>query len=350
MSDFSPESGSKLSRKERRKIDREERKKADSSVPNPSRRNFLRNLGIGLGILGVAGAGGLKILDNEREKGKSFKDRVLEFSWNNIHNPEDVRPFIEAGVREYLKVTNSPNLTETQLLEPGRISFYKTTKEFEEAVRKTNPSYNGKDAAVTSPFKKEMLLNIQKMQEDCRAYPPGHDGVYFGRLLFHELGHMDYKEREATEFANNPDYFFVHPNTQQKEPYKKYWGGVVIAGDSLNNYGFVGSQEVILDSLASRMLTERLGIQSDKLAVVDADSIYYRNGLDSFLPFSRKFIDLDELYRLNSTSDFERLTKAIGSHLPGEASAARKGWNYLVGIHERNPQKIASTGIQSVSK
>lgn len=348
MSDFSPEGGSRLNRKQRRVLEREARKGVENKPSNPGRREFLKKLGIGLGILGVAGAGGLKLLDNEREKGKTFKERVLEFNWNNIHSQEELRPFLESGVREYLKVTNSPNLTGAQLLEPGRITFYRTTKEFEEAIRKTNPSYNGKDAAVTTPYKREMILNLQKMQEDCRAYSPGHDGVYFARLLFHELGHMDYKEREATEFADNPDYFFVHPNTKQKEPYKRYWGGVVIAGDSLNNFGFTQSQEVILDSLASRMLTERLDIPMDKVAVVDVDSIYYKNGLDSFLPFSRKFMSLNELYRLYSTSDFEGLTKAIGVYLPGDESATKKGWNYLVGIHERNPQRIAATGVHRI--
>lgn len=350
MNDFSPEGGSKLSRKERRKIEREDRKKADTQVPNPGRRNFLKNLGIGLGILGVAGAGGLKLLDNEREKNKSFKDRVLEFNWNNIHSSEDLRPFLESGVREYLKVTNSPNLTEAQFLETGRISFYKTTREFEEAIRKLKPNYPGGDTAYSDYDNQKLYFNIEKLKNEAKRFPNG-DGVNLTRLMFHELGHFDVQLKTEGDQINKVDeYYFINPNTKKREPYKAYRGVQVYTASSYS--GFDQTEEVVPDTLSYRLLVERVGLPEAAVSFHTRDSKYYRVGVDTFLPFSKKQIFLDDLYRLHATSGFDGMINLVGSKLTGPTNfnARNRGRELFIGMQERNPQKIASTGIQSVSR
>lgn len=354
MSDFSPEGGSKLSRKERRKVEREERKKADNQVPNLSRRNFLKKLGIGLGILSVAGAGGLKILDNEREKSKSFKDRVLEFNWKNIHSSEDLKPFLESGIKEYLKVTNSPNLTEAQLLEPGKISFYQTTKEFEAAIRKLKPNYQGGDTAYSDYDNQKLYFDIESLKREARSLPNS-DGVNLARLMFHEFGHFDVQIRtEGDQIGKVEEYYFTNPHTKKREAYKVYRGVQVFTASSY--YGFDQVEEVILDTLADRLLIERVGIPDVAVSFYTKDSKYYKKGVDVFLPFTRENISLEDLYHLHAISDFDGMVDLVGSKLSGPENftTRQRGRELFIGVQEigydpNAHNRIASAGVHRVS-
>lgn len=351
MSDFSPEGGSRLNRKQRRVLEREAKKGAENKPSNPGRREFLKKLGIGLGILGVAGAGGLKLLDNEREKSKAFKERVLEFNWNNIHSQEELRPFLESGVREYLKVTNSTNLTEAQLLEPGRITFYKTTKEFEEAVKKIKPNYKGDNTAYSDFDNNKLFFDIQRLKSEAQKLPNS-DGINLARLLFHELGHFDVKLNTSGEQINNPNYYFTNPRTGVNEKYKLYRGFQVYTDSSY--FGFEQLEEVVLDTLAHRLLVEKVGLPEAPVSFHTRNSKYYRSGVDLFLPFSLQHIPLNTLYNLHATSDFDGLTKLIGSLLPGPRTDEKNdrviynARELFIGIQEENPQRIAATGVHRI--
>lgn len=345
MTNFSSEEGNKLSRKERRRIDREEQKKARSNVPNPSRRTFLKRLGIGLGAIGATSIGGLKYLESEREKSKTFKDWALEFKWENIGSVADLEGFKRSAINEYINLTGSVNLTPEQLLESGRVKFYPSTRDFQAAIRQKKPGYTGGDVGYTDYDNTLVFFDIEGIKAEAWRLP-GNDGLHLARLMFHELGHLDVALKSTGFQINNPNYYFRNPQIGVDEPYFVYRGFQVFTRSSY--YGFNLVEEAALDTLAHRLLTERSGIPPERVDAFTKDSKYYRNGVDLLLPFSRKFIDLDTLYSLHASSDFDGIVELVGSKLPGEASNIYKGRELFIGIQERNPGRIASTGIQQL--
>lgn len=345
MTNFSSEEGNKLSRKERRRIDREEQKKARYNVPNPSRRTFLKRLGIGLGAIGVASIGGLKYLESEREKSKTFKDWALEFKWENIGSVADLEGFKRSAINEYINLTGSVNLTPEQLLEPGRVKFYPSTRDFQAAVRQKKPGYTGGDVGYTDYDNSLVFFDIEGIKAEARRLP-GNDGLHLARLMFHELGHLDVRLKTDGDQINNPNYYFPNTRTQEKELYFVYRGFQVYTANG--NFGFNAVEEVILDVLANRLLIEKAGLPAERIGIFTIDSKYYRNGVDVLLPFSEKYIPLDELYTLHATSDFDRIVKRIGSVLPGTEGEIYKGRELFIGIQEKNSSRIAATGVNAL--
>lgn len=333
-----------LNRKQRRDIQRNAaRRRGEKQPADLSRREFLGRLGLGLGAMGVAGVGGWRILENRRDEDKPFLDRVAGFHWRDINSPEDLTTIIKSGVREYLRVTNSPNLTESALLEPGKINFYNTTLEFQEAIKKLKP-YEVRTTAYADYNYSKLFFNIERLKTEARRRPES-DGAHLTRLLFHELGHIDISSRSNGEQMNNPEYYFKNPWLGINEPYAFYRGFQVYTPSKF--YGFDQFEEAVLDTLAHRLLVERVGLSEWEVYPYTWGSMYYQSGGDIFLQFSRKYIPLETLYRLHTTSDFDGIVDLAGSKLlkPENLTPRQRGRELLIGIQERNPQRIAATGV-----
>lgn len=317
----------------------------DKTVPDPSRRRFLAKLGVGLGALVAPGFSGLKIPQGEGDKPKTFKELVMGLDWAKISTKEDLGPFIESAVKEYIQVTASPNLTVDQLLSPGKITLYNTKQEFEAAIRQKKPNYGGGDTAFTDFDNNLAFFDVETLRLEAKRLG-SKDGVGLSRLIFHELGHLDLRLKTDGHQINNPNYYFPNSRTQEREPYFLYRGFQVYTTNS--NYGFNVVEEVTLDVLANRLLIEKVGLPADRVDIFTRDSKYYRNGADVLLPFFRKYIPLSELYTLHATSDFDGVIKRIGGILPGSNDEIDKGWELFIGVQDKSLPRIASTGVNGL--
>lgn len=369
-----PEKSSRLTRKEKQRVSREiARQKLEAQ--KVSRRGFLEAIipggwvpeairSGGLGGLSTPGkislikdvalVSGLGLnvagLFGKEQEEKSFKDKVLKFGWKNTENPSALQNFTNLAAEEYVKLTKTPRLTKPELT--AQTIFCRSNDEFTRTVKTINPEFflagNQWGYADFSShqlvidldgLKKQTIIQAQsqKIDPELTAGKALLDG------LWHEWGHLDVTERHEGKNLNNPDIYFLSPVSLKNEQWRKYRGGAVYTD---TYYGYVRFEEVLLETITIRRITEQLG-----LAEPFSTGNYYQNGVDLFWNFTRETgISPETLYQAHATSDFEELAEIIGRNLPGNESPEIKGIRLFTGIHQANSNMIDQTGIRSVLK
>lgn len=271
---------------------------------------------------------------------EDIRNTILNFSWEQARNPEELKSFTEKMATAYLKLTATPRLTKEKLTGEGRTSLYPSRESFIQAVREVQPDYNPGDtqwgyADFTS---EKVFIDVSSMESQARQ--AGHQlpaGASLVDGLWHEWGHLDVTPRTSGEFLNNPQVTFFSPTTQQEEVLTSYRGGAAYTD---TYYGFLRFEEVLNETVTVRRLIEQVG-----LTELASARDYYPNGVDFFPKLTQKAnIAVDELYNYHATSDFEGLAAKIGQILPGEAEPALKGSSLFVGIHQSDSYIIQQSG------
>lgn len=278
---------------------------------------------------------------------KSFKDRVLSFSWDQAEGSK-LGVFVDDLASEYLRLTRTDLVDKTDLI--VSITYFARSQEMVTAIKSLNPSYPVRDTlyAYANQSSRKIFISLSTLREQVsnaarqqNQDPNKTAGLALLDAFWHEFGHLDTKERTEGELLNNPKYYFFSPRSQLDEVFRKYIGMQVLTD---TYFGFLWFDEVVNETVTVRRMLEQVGLSG----IVSAAD-YYPNGVDFFPQFtSVAGIDLNTLYQIHATSDFEGLLKLMGSKLPGGQTPMEKGMNLAVAIHRSNPQLIRQTGVYNL--
>ncbi len=278
-----------------------------------------------------------------------IKDQVLSFSWEDVENEDKLQAFTSLLANGYIQSTKTNRVSKQDLIGKDKTTFYPNQQKFIEAIRQVNPTFTtSPDQWGYADYESEkVFIDLgslkQQNQEESKEISAGMallDG------LWHEWGHLDVTERTTGELIGNVEKsYFILPNTNIREPFRKYRGGTVYTD---TYFGFLRFEEVWLETITVRRMLEEVG-----LSAVSSGRNYFENGVNFFPKLTSALgISLEELYQMHATSDFEGLARLIGSHLPGfeGADPLYKGKALFVGIHENNPEIIEQTGVLELLK
>lgn len=372
-----PEKGIRLTKKEKQRISREKSVQQKLKQQQVSRRGFLKAIipggwvpeAIRVGGLGnLSNAGkvslikdaaltsssiglGLKLggFSKEQEDG-NFKNKVLKFGWKDVEDSSKLQNFVSKSAEEYIKLTKTSRLTQSELI--SQITFCRSNDEFIKTVKTLNPNYHIVDNLYGySDYKTQKLVidleGLRKQSTEMARTEKVDPDLIGGKALldtlWHEWSHLDVTERSEGKNLNNPEIYFGSPVSLKNEQWRKYRG---MAVDTDTYYGYIRLDEVIVETINFRRISEQLGLDE-----VFAAGNYYQNGMDVFSDFTKKTgISIETLYQAHATSDFEGLATTVGNNLPGNEDPFFKGVRLFTAIHQANPDKIDQTGIRSVVK
>jgi len=330
------ESGGKQSRRERRQEERAQKKVAKDNSPRIGRRSVI--LGAGAAVVAVATGAGVKLLSPEQDK-RTFKEKVLAFSWEDAKDKNKLSSFRDVMADEYLKLTKTPRVRKDDLVGTDKTTLFDKTQEYVTSVRKVEPRYTPTPTqwGYTHYDSKKVFIDLEKLKAQA-SLQNNSAGLALINALWHEWGHLDVESRTNGTLLNNPSHSFSSPVSGQNEQFKKYRGGAVYTD---TYYGYLHFEEVLNETITIRRLVEEVG-----LGEVFSAEDYYRNGVDFFPKFtSVSGIPLKQLYELHATSDFEGLGRLVGGKLPGQGDPLVKGVNLFTAIHRSDPQMIQQTGV-----
>lgn len=73
---------------------------------------------------------------------KTLKEKVMEFSWEDLKDKTKVEVFTQELAKNYISLTGTTRLKETDLIGSGKTDFYYSLAEYENAVREVVPDYS----------------------------------------------------------------------------------------------------------------------------------------------------------------------------------------------------------------
>lgn len=334
-----------------------------------SRRDFLKAAVPGLWIPELIKAGGIGGLSTPAKIGlikdailltgggiltsflkekqpKPFKEQVLTFGWDQV-NSKELEGFTGDLADEYLRLTKTNRITRSDLVGIGKMNFLNSREEMIKAIRILRPDFapESEQWGYTDFKTGKVFIDLATLKEQIVTQAKNNNldpnktaGMALLDAVWHEWGHVDVTERTQGELINNPKYFFRSPVSNKDEQFRRYRGAEVYTD---TYYGFLRFEEVLNETITVRRVIEQVGLEM----VVSAGG-YYQNGVDFFPLFTSAVgIKLDDLYQMHATSDFEGITKLVGSKLPGEEDPLVKGSRLIVGIHQSNPRMIQETGV-----
>lgn len=294
--------------------------------------------------------GSVSLLFPKEKAPKSFKDRVLSFKWEQAKGKE-LETFTSDLADEYLRLTGTTRLAKADLTGPGKTNFFQNRQDMVQAIRETDPSYKLARETVWAyaDFRTgKVFIDLGTLRENTTAAakaskidPNNIAGIVLLDSVWHEWGHKDITVSTSGQLLNNPDFYFLSPNSGLNEQFRRYRGAEVFTD---THFGFSRFEEVLNETITLRRM-EKIGLGTNLTVYGD----YFPDGVSFFPMFTIVVkIPLETLYQMHATSDFEGLAKLIGSHLPGPEDPLQKGVRLMVGIHQSNSQLIEQTGVHSV--
>ena len=301
-----------------------------------SRRKFL----LGGVALGVAAAAGIGIAErkNEQPLEQTLPERIKSFGWEEAKNPQDLSAFTDALGDEYLRLTHSPRVTKNDLTDSGKLALTATNQEFLQLIHDVNPIYPTTQGqwGYTDYAIRKVFVDLETLQAQNQT----NAGQSIAHALWDQWGYLDVTKRDTGKLINNPHFSIESPVSKENEAFRYYRGAEVYT----NTYsGYDRVDGVVNETITLRRLIEQVGLDN---IVVAGD--YYRNGTDFFVKFTDTFIELNTLYQLHATSDFEQLATLVGQKLPGSENPLIKGIALFNGIQLSDKQLIQETGVFSV--
>ena len=258
--------------------------------------------------------------------------RMNSFSWRDLDEPSTLGQFVTNMAEEYIGVTHSTRVSKEDLID--KTVFYPNDASFVSAVKRDQPEAEVSDLwGYTNYDSGKVYFDEQKIKEE-----QGKINVPVGFILtdhlWHEWGHVDIAKRTPQALK---DTSLVTSEGSKKFLY--YRGGQIFAEGDWSDFGRF--EEVWNETIVVRRITEQLGYEK----AFSVAGNYLRNGVDVFLPFSKKHIPLETMYEMHATSDLEGFARLVGQKLPGSDDVMTKGLNLFRGINRANPGMIRETGV-----
>lgn len=264
---------------------------------------------------------------------KSLKDSVLSFTFQDTENKGKLSDFVENLANSYVELTQTPRLKKAELKD--KTIIYSNSQDYSKNSSGPSQEHNW----GLSYFKEKVVhLNLEELKKQGRQYRL-EAGVVLLDALWHEWGHLDVTESGSGSLINKPDLaYFNSPVSKTNEPYKYYRGGRVYTDTWV---GFLRWDEVLNETIIMRRMQEQVGLSGGFTA-----GDYVPVGTDFFPDFTVSVgINLNRLYELYATSDWEGLAKIVGINLPGAGSPLEKGRNLFLAVHYADRQALINTGV-----
>lgn len=311
----------------------------NADVPSFSRRQFLK---LSVAALAAMWLAACRRGATETAKPRSLKEEILAFTWEDALNEENRQGLISQLADKYLELTSSDRLTKEEMI--NSISFLNTRDEFIKAIQVVEPNFRPTESqwGYTHFSSRKVFIDLETLKSQSMTQIPSAEsaGLALVDALWHEWGHLDVKENYQGELLNRADMKFMKPDGTTEQ--LRYYRGGAAYTDTY--YGFLRFDEVLLETITVRRMSENLGLEK----VLSAKD-YYFGGVDFFVQLTQTTgISVDELYQYHANSNFEGLAKRIGKQLPGEQDELTKGVTLFIGIHQADPAFINSSGVCSL--
>lgn len=265
---------------------------------------------------------------------KSLKDSVLSFTWQDLENEGKLKGLVERLASSYTSFTETPRLKKGELI--ANTTLYQKSQDYSKnSPVSTLQEHNWGQADFKN---KTVHVDLEELQKLGRQYRQQAGSVLLD-ALWHEWGHLDIMENNSGSLINRPDLaYFYSPVSKTNEAYKFYRGGRVYTD---TYFGFLRWDEVLNETINLRRMAEQAGLSG---GFTTGD--YVQTGTDFFPDFTVSVgINLNKLYELYSTSDWEGLARIIGENLPGVGSDLEKGRNLFLAVNYGDRRALANTGV-----